>query len=183
LIGLTWRRTLKHTKSRSRWYIGDSAMARWHVDGNAMVRWWKHNGTNVKQRLYDGETQKARWWKRDGTMVKDDVTMVKIRWYDMMKLRWHDDENAILFSLSCHRIIVILTLCHRVLIIVPSQFHLCTIVHSCSGRQKCYLCPNGTPLSVDIEWYNIVTRIASCRNLASRFASRSWTRDTKFIPE
>jgi hypothetical protein len=102
----------------------DSAMARWYVDENATVRWWKHNGTNVKQRLYDSETTKARWWKRDRTMVKADVTMVKIRWHDMMKLLLPDDENAILFSLSCHRIIVISPSCHRVLIIVPSTYHL-----------------------------------------------------------
>jgi hypothetical protein len=154
-------------------------MARWYVDENAMMRWWKHNGTNVKQRLFDGETTKARWLKRDGTMVKDDVTMVKIRWNDMMKLRWHDDENAILFSLSCHRIIVISPSCHRVLIIVPSHFHICTIVHSCSGRQNVTYVQtehrNRLILNDTISW--LVSHLAELSRLASHLVRRRETRN------
>ena len=119
----------------ARWHDGTLMKTRWCDGENTMVRTWNNDCTMVKQRLYDGETTKARWWKRDGTMVKDDVTMVKIRWYDMMKLRWHDDENAILFSLSCHRIIVISPSCHRVLIIVPSYHLNFTFVPLCIAVQ------------------------------------------------
>jgi hypothetical protein len=98
---------------------GTLMKTRWCDGESTMVRTWNNDCTIVKQRLYDGETTKARWWKRDDTMVK-------IRWYHMIKLRWHDDENAIL--LSCHRIIVISQSCNRVLIIVPSYHFNFTFV-------------------------------------------------------
>jgi hypothetical protein len=119
----------------ARWHDGTLMKTRLCDGENTMVRTWNNDCTMVKQRLYDGETTKARWWKRDGTMVKDDVTMVKIRWYDMMKLRWHDDENAIIFSLSCHRIIVISPSCHRVLFIIPSYHFNFTFVPLCIAVQ------------------------------------------------
>jgi hypothetical protein len=92
LIGLTWRRTLKHTKSCSRWYNGDSAMARRYVDEKAMVRWWKHIGTNVKQRLYDSETTIVRWWNNEGS--NNEGSMVKTCSYYGERRRL-DDENVI----------------------------------------------------------------------------------------
>jgi hypothetical protein len=118
-----------------------------------------------------GETTKTRWWKRGDTMVNDDVTMVKVRCYDKMSLRSHDSENAILFSQTCH----------RVLIIVPSQFHLCIIVHSFSGRQNVTYVQtehrNRFILNDTILWLD------SHHAEILRLAPRSSTRDKKWIPD
>jgi hypothetical protein len=123
-----------------------------------MVRWRNNEDTMMKTLCYDGENMSLRWWKYNGTI---------------MKLRGHDDENVILFSPLCHRIILISQPCHRcyrVFITWSSRFDNCTIVHRGSGRQKHVPCVQTEHRARAIfERYNIVTRFASRQNLASCF--------------
>jgi hypothetical protein len=95
-------------------------MTQWHDDENAMERWWKHDDTNLKQRLYDVETAMARWWKRDSTMVK---------------MRWYDDETAMALCWKRDIIFYIVSSHHSYMSIVPSLFHHHAVVFSSS-----YLC-------------------------------------------
>jgi hypothetical protein len=196
LIGWTWRRTLKHTESRSRWYNGESAM----------VRWWKRDGTMVKTRWYERETTIVRWWNNDGTMVKQrrhDDENVMVRWWKhdvtMVKIRWYDDETAMAWWWKRDIIFTIVSSHHRDFTIVPSLFHHRAIVFSSSYHRTIALSPlyhrasrfretkNVTYVQTEhrnraiFERYNIVTRFASRRNLASRFASRTSTRDKKIL--
>jgi hypothetical protein len=101
-----------HWNIRHSVHDGTMLKARWYDDEKAMIRWWKHNGTNMKQRLDDGETTMVRCWNKDVTMVKYDGTILKM-W-------WHDYENAIVSSWFHHCAIVVSSSYHRTFTIVPS---------------------------------------------------------------
>jgi hypothetical protein len=162
-------------------------MTRWYVDENAMVQWWKHNGTDVKQRLYDCETTIVRWRNNEGSMMKTWWYYGERRCYDGENTMVRYDETAmawwwkrdIIFSIvsSHHRNFTIMSWCfnHRTI----SMNHR-TIVHSCSGRQKCYLCQmehrNRLILNDTISW--LVLQLAEISRLASHLVRRRETRNS-----
>jgi hypothetical protein len=159
-----------------------------------MAWWWKRNGTMVNIRWYERETTIVRWWNND-------VTMVKKRWYDsetaiahwwkrysmMVKMRWYDDETAMPLWWKRNIIFIIVSSHHRDFTIIPSLFHHravvfpssyhCTIVH-CGFRETNNVTEHCN--RAIFERYNIVTRFASRRNLASSFVSRTSTQKRQY---
>jgi hypothetical protein len=164
LIDWTWRRTMKHTESRSRipdgtmvnarWRDGTMVKTRWYERETTMVRWRNNEDTMMKTLCHDGENTMLRWWKNNGTI---------------MKLRRHDDEKVILFSPLCHRIILISQSCHRCY-----RVFICTIVPSCIAVQRgkqMFLASKrntvlGQYLNDTISW--LVSHLARISRLATR---------------
>jgi hypothetical protein len=125
-----------------------------------MVKQLMHDNENVtivNTRYYDGANTMVRWWNCDDMMIKT---------------RYYFDHCVIASSWFHHRAII-----------VSSSYHCAfTFVPSCIAVQgdKNVTCVQTQHRNQAIfERYNIVTCFASRRNLKSRFASRTLTRDKK----
>jgi hypothetical protein len=103
---------------------------RWNIRNpvheSTMVRWWKQDGTNVKQRLNDGETTMVWWLNKEGMM---------------MKMWWDDDETAMAWWWNRDINFTIVSSHHRDFTIVPSLFHHRAVVFSSSYYRYIALSP------------------------------------------